>query len=134
MSRKYEDERKPETAAFNIQPTKAGRGWFLFPSLSEGKNHPLPIRGDCFTRQLGLFVRGDEISVCDNEPLPWSDQCKWADWRDFCSRMVLLARSKNHAKRVFVMKGFRTGCFLLQEKYFFASLLVFFEILKILNI
>jgi len=38
-------------------PTKAGRGWVFFPSLAEGKNHPLPIRGDCFIWQLGLFVR-----------------------------------------------------------------------------
>jgi len=27
---------------------KAGRGWFFFPSLAEGKNHPLSIRGDYF--------------------------------------------------------------------------------------
>jgi len=38
-----------QTAALNILPTKAGRGWFFFPSLAEGKNRPLPIRGDCFT-------------------------------------------------------------------------------------
>jgi len=58
------------TAVFNILPTKTGRGWFFFPSLSEGKNHPLLTRGDCFIRQLGLFVRGDEIADCDNESLP----------------------------------------------------------------
>jgi len=58
------------TTAFNILPTKAGRGRFFFPSLSEGKNCPLTILGDCFTRQLGLFVRGDYITNNDNEPLP----------------------------------------------------------------
>jgi len=51
-------------------PTKAGRGWFFFPSLPEGKNRPLLIRGDCFTRQLGLFIRGEKITNNDNEPLP----------------------------------------------------------------
>jgi len=51
-------------------PTKAGRGWFFFPSLPEGKNRPLLIRGDCFIRQLGSLVRGDEIGYFDNEPLP----------------------------------------------------------------
>jgi hypothetical protein len=60
MSRKQEGKKKNfQTAAFNIFSTKAGRGRFFFPSLSEGKNRSLPIRGDCFTRQLGLFVRGD---------------------------------------------------------------------------
>jgi len=63
-------KKKTETAAFNILPTKAGSGWFFFPSLAEGKNHPLPIRGDCFTRQLGLYVREDLIADYDNEPMP----------------------------------------------------------------
>jgi len=62
--------KKSETAAFNILPTKAGRGWFFFPSLPEGKNRLLPIRGDCFNRQLELFVRGDEITDNENEQLP----------------------------------------------------------------
>jgi len=56
------DKQNYQTAAFNILPTKAGRGWFFFPSLSEGKNHLLPIRGDCFIRQFGLFVREDKIA------------------------------------------------------------------------
>jgi len=63
-------KKKTETAAFNILPTKAGRRWFFFPSLAEGKNHPLPIRGDSFIRQLGLVLRGDETGNYDNELLP----------------------------------------------------------------
>jgi hypothetical protein len=104
--------KKPETASFNILPTKTGRGWFFFPSLPEGKNHPLPIRGDCLIRQLGLYVREDLIYDYDNEPMPWSDHCKLADWRDFCLRMVRTARSKNRAKRVLVNDSFKNGVFI----------------------
>jgi len=59
MSRKHEGLKNYRITASNILPTKAGMGWFFFPSFPEGKNRPLPIRGDCFTRQLGLFVRGN---------------------------------------------------------------------------
>jgi len=51
----------------------ANEGWqgrFFFPSLSEGKKRSLPIRGDCFTIQLGLFVRGEKITNNNNELLP----------------------------------------------------------------
>jgi len=58
------------------------------------------------------FVSGDKISDYDNEPLPWSDHCKWADWHDFCPRMGRLARSKNRAKRVLVNDGFKNVMFI----------------------
>jgi len=64
------EKEKLPNCRFYILTTKAGRRRFFFPSLSEGKNNPLFILEDCFIRQLGLFVRGDEITVCDNESLP----------------------------------------------------------------
>jgi len=52
-------ERSSQLLPLSKLPTRAAGGWFFFPSLSEGKNHPLPILGDRFSRQLGLFIRGD---------------------------------------------------------------------------
>jgi len=60
---------KSEIATFFIFANKGDRGWFFFPSLSEGKNHPLPICGDCNVSQFVRFVRGDEITSNDIESL-----------------------------------------------------------------
>jgi hypothetical protein len=94
-------KKKLETTAFNILPTKAGRGRFFFPSLAEGKNRLLPAFVEIvLLDNLGYLLGEIKLQTTIMNHCPDPSNRRFAGWHDFCPRMVLLARSKNRAKRV----------------------------------